>query len=424
MKSSPAAFYFQQRGTRLNLRELNGLDIDRVVKEVDVDALQNHLENITFCNLREEDLRFLSDPLVVKLFRVAQLLIEYLLYAQDQLATNLNDLAVKYSEKKRSLVLKRRELTELHESSRHLRAEVRSKKRSISTLEDLLKEAGSNRGREHKVNSVEREFSSKGNTTSVETRPSVLQFFVTGPGGLCVEFNERGSTTIQQLTKDVTQALVPRKAQRIDMTIKLVYQGRILQHDTTLDGCNVRVGDSLVAVVEGSGLDDELEELDESGEGEAKTGGIGFSAKMKRGSKKDSAFAAATAASAAAVESEWQGFLIRQKAEMAGMAAELRCVYLLFFFTCLFIFHPHPPFILYFREGWQSAIKAVVEVNRDRAQNETPALASFSSVEAELLQKMDSRYDRLEGSMRQQLDAQLRQYEAKLQVRSNSFKVL
>jgi hypothetical protein len=60
-----------------------------------------HLENITFCNLREEDLRFITDQHVVKLFRTAQLVIEYLLYAQEQLSANLNSLASKYSSKKR-----------------------------------------------------------------------------------------------------------------------------------------------------------------------------------------------------------------------------------------------------------------------------------------------------------------------------------
>jgi len=60
-----------------------------------------HLENITFCNLREEDLRFITDQHVIKLFRAAQLIIEYLLYVQEQLASNLNIVASKYTEKKR-----------------------------------------------------------------------------------------------------------------------------------------------------------------------------------------------------------------------------------------------------------------------------------------------------------------------------------
>ena len=60
-----------------------------------------HLENITFCNLREDDLRFITDQHVIKLFRAAQLIIEYLLYVQEQLAKNLNIVATKYTSQKR-----------------------------------------------------------------------------------------------------------------------------------------------------------------------------------------------------------------------------------------------------------------------------------------------------------------------------------
>jgi hypothetical protein len=62
-------FFFQQRRGRLDIRTLSQLDLDRIVREVDIDNLQIHLENITFCQLKEEDLRFLTDPQVIKLFR-------------------------------------------------------------------------------------------------------------------------------------------------------------------------------------------------------------------------------------------------------------------------------------------------------------------------------------------------------------------
>lgn len=95
------SFYFQQRRGRLDLRALHSLDLERIVQEVDIDSLQAHLENLTFCNLREQDLKYMTDPHVIKLFRVAQMIIEYLLYAQENLAERLTILAGKYSEKKR-----------------------------------------------------------------------------------------------------------------------------------------------------------------------------------------------------------------------------------------------------------------------------------------------------------------------------------
>lgn len=59
-------FFFQQRRGSLDLRSISQLDLERVVREVDIDLLQSYLENVTFCNLKEEDMRFLTDPLVVK----------------------------------------------------------------------------------------------------------------------------------------------------------------------------------------------------------------------------------------------------------------------------------------------------------------------------------------------------------------------
>lgn len=94
-------FFFQQRRGHLNLRSLASINLEKLVREVDVDILQIHIENITFCNLREEDLRYLTDPQIVKLFRISQLMLEYLLYSQDKLVENLNNLSQKYSEKKR-----------------------------------------------------------------------------------------------------------------------------------------------------------------------------------------------------------------------------------------------------------------------------------------------------------------------------------
>lgn len=45
-------------------------------------STQVHLENLTFACLKEEDLRLHSDHTLVKLFRLAQLTIEYLLNVQ------------------------------------------------------------------------------------------------------------------------------------------------------------------------------------------------------------------------------------------------------------------------------------------------------------------------------------------------------
>ncbi|CBN79470.1 C2H2 zinc finger protein [Ectocarpus siliculosus] len=89
------SFYFQQRTGKLDMRAIGRVDIASVVKDVDVDTLQAHLENITFASVSEDDLRLYSDQCFLNLFRLSQLLLEYLLSVQDTLATSLEDRALK-----------------------------------------------------------------------------------------------------------------------------------------------------------------------------------------------------------------------------------------------------------------------------------------------------------------------------------------
>ncbi|KAJ3042453.1 Zinc finger protein dzip1 [Rhizophlyctis rosea] len=87
-------FYFKRRRERLNWRVIGGVSVERIVKDVsfcrrevwvDIMALQDTMENITFCDIEAEDMRC-ADPNFIKLFQLAQLMIEYLLHSQDYLA--------------------------------------------------------------------------------------------------------------------------------------------------------------------------------------------------------------------------------------------------------------------------------------------------------------------------------------------------
>lgn len=61
------------------------LDIDRIVRDQDVELLDIHTNNVTNCNLESEyDVKIL-DPNFIKLFRLAQLLIDFLLHCKRYL---------------------------------------------------------------------------------------------------------------------------------------------------------------------------------------------------------------------------------------------------------------------------------------------------------------------------------------------------
>ena len=72
------------------------IDIDKMVKEVDLRQLETLLQNLTYAHLDREDLERLGDAHFVKLFRLSQLSIEYLIYTQNYLETLTTSLDLHY----------------------------------------------------------------------------------------------------------------------------------------------------------------------------------------------------------------------------------------------------------------------------------------------------------------------------------------
>ncbi|KAI9337179.1 hypothetical protein DFJ73DRAFT_763505 [Zopfochytrium polystomum] len=86
-----AGFFFKKRTERLDWRMLASVQLERIQREVDIEALQEVIENITFCDVDAEDVRYV-DPNFLKLYKTAQLIIEYLLHSQDYLADQRSEL--------------------------------------------------------------------------------------------------------------------------------------------------------------------------------------------------------------------------------------------------------------------------------------------------------------------------------------------
>eukprot|EP00403_Amphidinium_massartii_P029907 CAMPEP_0178391188 /NCGR_PEP_ID=MMETSP0689_2-20121128/11036_1 /TAXON_ID=160604 /ORGANISM="Amphidinium massartii, Strain CS-259" /LENGTH=1117 /DNA_ID=CAMNT_0020011727 /DNA_START=67 /DNA_END=3420 /DNA_ORIENTATION=+ len=76
--SQPKRFLFQPRTGRINWRLLHSLDLDRIVREGDVESIQTHMDNVTFARFSKEDLEMANDDLIIKVVQLEQLCIEYL----------------------------------------------------------------------------------------------------------------------------------------------------------------------------------------------------------------------------------------------------------------------------------------------------------------------------------------------------------
>ncbi|XP_037599829.1 zinc finger protein DZIP1 isoform X5 [Cebus imitator] len=88
-------FQFKPRLESVDWRRLSAIDVDKVAGAVDVLTLQENIMNITFCKLEDEKCPHCQsgvDPVLLKLIRLAQFTIEYLLHSQEFLTSQLHTL--------------------------------------------------------------------------------------------------------------------------------------------------------------------------------------------------------------------------------------------------------------------------------------------------------------------------------------------
>ncbi|KAF5398144.1 Zinc finger protein DZIP1L [Paragonimus heterotremus] len=85
-------FIFRKRMEKIDWRRLAAADVNRIASQIDVETLQELLSSVAFCDITTEiDTRYV-DANLIKLFQLAQLLVEYLLYSQDYLTSTVNAL--------------------------------------------------------------------------------------------------------------------------------------------------------------------------------------------------------------------------------------------------------------------------------------------------------------------------------------------
>ncbi|KAM3585722.1 uncharacterized protein V6R79_025466 [Siganus canaliculatus] len=134
-------FKFRPRREIVDWRRINAVDIDQVVSQLDVDALQEHISTVTFCSLSGERCQRCQspvDPALVKLLQLAQLTVEWLLHCQEFLSLNLREaeerLVSASTEHKQLLAEQKKQ----EEKVKALTTELKQRKKVIRTQQSLL----------------------------------------------------------------------------------------------------------------------------------------------------------------------------------------------------------------------------------------------------------------------------------------------
>ncbi|XP_051841569.1 cilium assembly protein DZIP1L [Antechinus flavipes] len=141
-----SAFKFQPRRESVDWRRLSAIDVDRVAQELDVTTLQDHITGVTYCNLDSERCAYCQqpvDPVLLKVLKMAQLIIEYLLHSQDYLSASIVSLEEKLQSTLEQQEQTERKLGKQAEELKGVKEESRRRKKMLS-MQQLLIQAGAN----------------------------------------------------------------------------------------------------------------------------------------------------------------------------------------------------------------------------------------------------------------------------------------
>ncbi|KAA0713353.1 Zinc finger protein [Triplophysa tibetana] len=137
----PPPFKFRARRESVDWRRFNAVDVDRVACEMDFDALQEHITAVTFCNVEGERCPCCQspvDPALIKLFRLAQLTVEYLLHSQDCLSISLQvaeERLVAAAREREQLCV---QLQKKSQDAKNLKEELKQRKKIIASQQAMF----------------------------------------------------------------------------------------------------------------------------------------------------------------------------------------------------------------------------------------------------------------------------------------------
>ncbi|OQR82170.1 hypothetical protein THRCLA_11090 [Thraustotheca clavata] len=134
----PRPFAFRQRQGKLDTKTIAQIDLNRVVRDTDIDTIQNHLENLAFSDVTLQDVNQYSDEYFLKLFQIAQLSVEYLLNVQESLVQHTEDLENQCNQITSECKQLEDENEKYDAEVSMLKQEIKQKQNTIATFEMML----------------------------------------------------------------------------------------------------------------------------------------------------------------------------------------------------------------------------------------------------------------------------------------------
>ncbi|XP_056420328.1 cilium assembly protein DZIP1L [Hyla sarda] len=136
------SFRFRPRKDLIDWRRFSAIDVDRVAYELDISTLQETVSTVTFCNLDNEKCPYCQqpvDPVLLKVLKLAQLTIEYLLQCQEFLCNNVTQLEDQVQKAIGEHQKTKEDMVKLGEELRKVKEENKIRKKLFEAQQTMFK---------------------------------------------------------------------------------------------------------------------------------------------------------------------------------------------------------------------------------------------------------------------------------------------
>jgi len=140
INQNPMFFSFKVRSGKLRWKEIMKLDIDSMIKTNDISTLESHLENLIFSSVDENDVEIITETTTVKLIKIFQHVLEYLLHTQIRLENENKMVDSNYSQLLNESIFKENMLKENKTLISTLKKDKKEKESILNTYKCIIEE--------------------------------------------------------------------------------------------------------------------------------------------------------------------------------------------------------------------------------------------------------------------------------------------
>ncbi|XP_030837805.1 zinc finger protein DZIP1L isoform X1 [Strongylocentrotus purpuratus] len=142
--SGMQGFMFRSRNERIDWKKIASIDVDRIMRDLDVSSLQDSIMGITFCDIEREIDTRMVDQNFVMVFKLAQLIIQYLLHSQEVMAHNTSVAEERVQQFHVDHEATRMELSQVGEELQKVKQESHKRKKLLKNQQSLIQATANN----------------------------------------------------------------------------------------------------------------------------------------------------------------------------------------------------------------------------------------------------------------------------------------